>query len=85
MTKRVKISELKAHLSAYLRHVRKGHTVEVLDRESPVARLVPLEERSSGLTVRPAAGRFRDLKLPRRRWRTRADVVALIREDRDAR
>jgi len=98
--KRVKVFGLKAYLSEYLRRVHKGrgllqallnvrrglgHTVEVLDREAPVARLAPLEERSSGLTVRPAVGRFRDLKLPRRRWRIHADVVALIREDRDAR
>ena len=84
MKKRVRISELKAHLSEYLRHVRRGHTVEVLDRETPVAKLVPYEQRASGLTVRPAQGRMRDLKLPRR-LKTKIDVVALLREDRDTR
>ena len=84
MKKRVKISELKAHLSEYLRHVRRGHTVEVMDRDTPVARLVPFEDRASGLIVRPAQGKLRDLKLPRR-LRTNIDVVALLREDRDSR
>jgi len=84
MKKRVKISELKAHLSEYLRHVRRGHTVEVLDRDTPVARVVPFEERPSGLVVRPALARMRDFKLPRP-LKLNVDVVALLREDRDAR
>ena len=37
----VSISELKANLSRYLREVRRGGEVQVLDRGSPVARLVP--------------------------------------------
>ena len=36
------VSELKARLSAYLREVRQGGEVQVLDRGKPVARLVPL-------------------------------------------
>ena len=38
----VTISELKNRLSAYLRKVRAGETVLVLDREQPVARLEPV-------------------------------------------
>ena len=38
------VSELKSHLSRYLREVRRGGEVEVLDRGAPVARLVPPEE-----------------------------------------
>ena len=34
------VSELKANLSRYLREVRRGGEVEVLDRGMPVARLV---------------------------------------------
>lgn len=37
----VRIAELKAHLSEHLRSVRNGDTVTVLDRDTPVARLVP--------------------------------------------
>ncbi len=34
-------SELKAHLPRYLREVRRGGEIDVLDRGAPVARLVP--------------------------------------------
>ena len=37
------ISDLKANLSRYLREVRRGGEVQVLDRGAPVARLVPPE------------------------------------------
>ena len=59
------VSELKANLSRYLREVRRGGEVEVLDRGAPVARLVPPEtgddrgirERLIGAGVlRPGAG-----------------------------
>ncbi|MEW6298442.1 MAG: type II toxin-antitoxin system prevent-host-death family antitoxin [Thermodesulfobacteriota bacterium] len=40
--KTVKIAELKNNLSRYLAHVRRGGSVLVLDREHPVAQLVPL-------------------------------------------
>ena len=36
------MSELKAHLSRYLREVRRGGEVQVLDRGRPVARLTGL-------------------------------------------
>ncbi len=36
----VSISALKANLSHYLRHVRRGGEVQILDRGAPVARLV---------------------------------------------
>ncbi len=38
---RATISELKNGLSAYLRQVKSGESVLVLDRKTPVARLVP--------------------------------------------
>ena len=37
----VSISELKANLWCYVREVRRGGEVQVLDRGKPVARLVP--------------------------------------------
>ncbi len=36
----VSISELKAHLARYIRDVRRGAELEILDRGVPVARLV---------------------------------------------
>ena len=42
MMKSVSISDLKANLSRYIRAVRRGDEVQVVDRGVPVARLVPL-------------------------------------------
>ncbi|MBI3184424.1 MAG: type II toxin-antitoxin system Phd/YefM family antitoxin [Myxococcales bacterium] len=39
--KTAKIAELKAHLSQYLKLVKKGQRVLVLERNAPVAELVP--------------------------------------------
>jgi prevent-host-death family protein len=50
--KRVGIADLKAHLSGHLRTVRKGETLVIVDRETPVARLVPFGESASGLVTR---------------------------------
>ncbi len=40
----VKIAQLKAKLSEHLRRVRRGHTLPILDRDTPVARVVPYDE-----------------------------------------
>ena len=40
--KRAKISELRDRLSRYLDEVRRGETIEVVDRNIPVARVVPI-------------------------------------------
>lgn len=41
---RVSVSELKAHLSRYLREVRRGGEVQVLHRGKPVARLIGIAD-----------------------------------------
>ncbi|MEJ2077117.1 MAG: type II toxin-antitoxin system Phd/YefM family antitoxin [Acidobacteriota bacterium] len=43
---RAKISEVRDRLSYYVRRVRQGETVEILDREHPVARLIPIQTAS---------------------------------------
>ena len=58
----VRIAELKSRLSEYLRSVRKGRTLTVLDRDTPVARIIPYAAES--IEVRRATRRLRDLKLP---------------------
>lgn len=63
---RVRIAEFKARLSEYLRAVRRGTTLTVLDRDTPVARVVPYEA-GEPLRVRPPVGvykRLRDVPLP---------------------
>ncbi len=54
--KEVRIAELKARLSEYLRAVRRGETVAVLDRHTPVARIVPVRDRTALRIRKPTAG-----------------------------
>jgi len=75
----VRIADLKARLSEHLRSVRNGGTVTVLDRDTPVAHIVPFAAPS--LEVRKATRRLRDLKLPRKPAH-RTDSLALLVEDR---
>ncbi|MBI2203676.1 MAG: type II toxin-antitoxin system prevent-host-death family antitoxin [Candidatus Rokubacteria bacterium] len=42
--KKARIAELKNNLSRYLEHVRGGESVLILDRNTPVARIVPLQQ-----------------------------------------
>jgi len=46
--KKAKIAELKNSLSRYLDHVRDGGQVLVMDRDTPVARILPVESVSEG-------------------------------------
>jgi prevent-host-death family protein len=75
----VRIADLKARLSEHLRSVRNGDTVIVLDRDTPVARIVPYT--APPLELRKAKRRLRDLTLPRKPAK-RTDSVALLLEDR---
>lgn len=77
--KTVGIADLKARLSEHLRAVRKGRTLTVLDRDTPVARIVPYA--GEPLEVRHATRRLRDLALPPPP-KTRTDSLALLLEDR---
>lgn len=45
--RKAKIGELKNNLSRYLRYVKAGDTVLVLERDQPVAQIVPLSPRRS--------------------------------------
>lgn len=75
----VRIAELKARLSEHLRAVRKGRTLTVLDRDTPVARIVPYA--AEPIEVRRATRRLRDLKLPPPPA-SRTDSVAVLLADR---
>jgi prevent-host-death family protein len=75
----VGIAELKSHLSEHLRSVRNGGTLTVLDRDTPIARIVPYATQS--LELRKARRRLRDLELPPKPAK-RTDSVALLVEDR---
>ena len=81
--KAVGVAELKARLSEHLRAVRRGRTLTVLDRDTPIARIVPYET-TEPLQVRGATRKPRDLELPPRPARP-TDSLALLLQDRSSR
>jgi antitoxin (DNA-binding transcriptional repressor) of toxin-antitoxin stability system len=46
--RKAKIAELKNQLSRYLALVRRGEVVQVLDRDVPIAHIVPIREAREG-------------------------------------
>ena len=75
----VRIADLKARLSEHLRRVKQGGTLTVLDRDTPVAQIVPVDR--GGLEVRAASRRPRDLPAPPKRVAS-TDSVAVLLADR---
>jgi prevent-host-death family protein len=81
--KQVRIAELKARLSEYLRAVRRGETIAVLDRETPVAQIVPVHDRLSLRVRKPAPGTPSPGRVPLPKpLKLDVDVVQLLLEER---
>jgi prevent-host-death family protein len=79
----VRIAQLKARLSEYLRAVKKGQELIVYDRNEPIARVVPFAT-PSPLVVREAVSGYRtlaEIPLPPP-VKLRVDPVELLLEDR---
>ena len=77
------VAELKARLSEYLRVVRKGHEVTVMDRDQPIARIIPIQG-TGVLTIREPTSAYAALSqvpLPPPAA-LRVDAVAFLLEDR---
>lgn len=82
--KTVRIAELKARLSEYLREVRRGHALTVMDRHTPVASLIPYAPEGEPLEVRGPLGRsssLQEVPLPPP-LKLKVDVVDLLLEER---
>ena len=81
--KEVRIAELKARLSEYLRAVRRGETIAVLDRETPVAQIVPVRDRAALRVRKPAPGTPPPNRVPLPKpAKLNVDVVQLLLEER---
>lgn len=82
----VKIAQLKSRLSAHLRQVRAGESLTVLDRDTPIARIVPIDSADDVVITKPARGAPLPGKL---RFppsvKLDFDVVDLLLEDRKRR
>lgn len=81
--KQVRIADLKARLSEHLRAVRAGESIAVLDRNTPVAQIIPVREPRALRVQRPAPGALplHRIKVPKRA-RLNVDVVTLLLEER---
>jgi len=80
---KVGIADLKAHLSQHLRKVRGGRTITILDRDTPVAQIVPYDAERP-LEVRRASRKPGDLRLPRPLAR-RTNSLSILLKDRSSR
>jgi prevent-host-death family protein len=83
--KHVRIAELKARLSEYLRAVRRGETIAVMNRETPVAQIVPVRDRTALRIRKPAPGTPAPnrVQLPKPS-KLNIDVVQLLLEERQS-
>ena len=83
--KQVRIAALKARLSESLRAVRRGETIAVLDRETPVAQIVPVRDRTALRVRKPARGMPPPNRVPLPKLsRLNIDVVQLLLEERQS-
>jgi prevent-host-death family protein len=81
--KQVRIAELKARLSEYLRAVRHGETIAVMDRDTPVAQIIPGRHRAALRVRKPAPGTPPPNRVPLPKpSKLRLDVVQLLLEER---
>lgn len=84
--KRVRVAELKAQLSQYLAQVRRGATVIVCDRQTPIARLVPYTHAHDELTLHEPTASTTDLRrVAGVKLKRTVDVVRILRDSRDQR
>jgi len=79
----VKIADFKAHLSQYLRSVRDGHPLTILDRHVPVAQVVPYSGKAGKLVVRKAILRPSQVKLTAPPFK-KIDVMRYLAEERQS-
>jgi prevent-host-death family protein len=81
--KQVRIAELKSHLSEHLRAVRRGQTITVLDRETPIAEIIPIRKRPQITIIKPPPGAppLNKVPLPKVR-QLNFDIVDLLLEER---
>lgn len=84
--KRIKIADLKNHLSQHLRAVEQGAEIEVTDRRRPIVRLVPSHKAGTDIRIVPARTVFSDVR--NRRYpksRRPVDSLRLLLDERGRR
>jgi len=62
----IRIAQFKSHLSHYLRSVRRGNEIVILDRETPIARVLPFGPPPKRLVTIPPTRSLKEVDaLPR--------------------
>ncbi len=88
MTKDISVQELQEHFADHMEQVRRGVTLRLIDEGKFVAEISPTETRASNIPedmiYRRARGSLADF-VPPPPIESDVDVVAVLREDRDAR
>jgi antitoxin (DNA-binding transcriptional repressor) of toxin-antitoxin stability system len=88
MTKDVTLQDMQDHFADHIGDVRRGVTLRLIEGDSLVAQVSPAEaahdKTPDDMIFRPARGSLADF-VPPPPIEADIDVVALIREDRDAR
>ncbi len=80
------IANLKAKLSFYLAHVKKGQEVLVLERKHPIARLIASSKGAGALVIAPARRPIASLRhFKGMAPKQKIDAVELLRQDRNRR
>ena len=80
---RVKIADLKDHLSAHLRAVEAGGEVVVTDRDRPIARIVPVAPAGTRVVMLPPTVDFTEIRdRPRRPANWSVPSTELLLEER---
>jgi prevent-host-death family protein len=79
----VRIAELKAKLSEYLRAVQGGESIAVFDRNTAIAQLVPIPDRPALRIRRPTVGSPTPNKVPLPKpLQLSVDILELLLEER---
>ncbi len=78
----VRMADFKAHLSRYIRDVRQGRPLTLMDRETPVAQVIPYPGKPGNLAVRPAVRRPGQVRFPAPH-KKKLDVVQYAAEERE--
>jgi prevent-host-death family protein len=83
--KKVGVADLKAHLSGHLRSVKKGEMLVVVERGTPVARIVPVGDLRGGIVTRAPGRDLSSVKQMLKRLPplgAPVDSLAILLEDR---
>ena len=81
----VNIATLKAKLSFYLGQVKQGQEVLVLDRNTPVVKIVPSGNVHKLTMIKPTRDPLYLKKMKFQPVKQKFDVVDILREERDRR